>query len=293
MLTCRLQDIVACLTLALGALIPTGQGLAQQGQSFTCTLPDDPRGQTRSAHARIVGGTNADWRDWPWQVAVRAGSDLCGGSIIHPQWVLTAAHCFGENVSERDIRIWHGGNRIGRGGQAHDIAAIFFHPGWRRPTMENDIALLRLARPMQNLPRGAIVQLQTQATERVFTPTNTCSVVTGWGQTRFGDHPPSQLLQQVDVPVIDLETCRQAYQGRAPAPIHDTNICAGYAHGTRDSCQGDSGGPLVVPDPNVPMGWTQTGIVSWGIGCAEPESYGVYTRVAPFIPWIQSTVADN
>lgn len=297
---------LAGLILALGALMPHGPGEAQNRQSFTCTLPDDTRGASRSAHARIVGGTHANWQDWPWQVSIQLDNreglaagmprdfvQACGGSIIHPQWILTAAHCFPNADVARHFRIWHGGNRVGQGGSAHVIERIFMHPGWNGQTMENDIALLKLSAPMQNLPRGAIVQLQTEATTRVFAPAGTCSVVTGWGTTQYGAQETSDLLQQVDVPVIDLETCRRAYQGRNAAPIHDTNICAGYAQGTRDSCQGDSGGPLVVPDPNVPMGWAQTGIVSWGINCAAPESYGVYTRVASFIPWIQSTVANN
>jgi len=298
--------LLAGLGVALAVMLPAAAGHAEQSEGFTCTLPDDPVGSSRSAQSRIVGGSATDWQHWPWQASIQfdnrqglisdAAHDFiqfCGGSIIHPQWILTAAHCFPAGVDARNTRLWHGGSRVGQGGRAHDIAAIFSHPRWNEATMENDIALIKLARPMENLPRGAVVQLQTPVQERMFAPSGTCSVVTGWGQMRSGDHPTSDTLQQVDVPIIDLETCRAAYRGRTRTPIHDSNLCAGYRQGTRDSCQGDSGGPLVVPDPNVPAGWTQTGIVSWGLGCAAPDSYGVYTRVAAFIPWIQSTVSSN
>lgn len=301
-----ISRITACVLVSVSIMLVPSVGAAQQKATFDCTLPDDPSGRQRTSLSRIVGGSSADWRDWPWQASLQFDNrqgmissssprdfiQACGGSIIHPQWILTAAHCFDPGLPEHSMRIWHGGSLLGQGGNAYQISAVFSHHGYNDSTMENDIALVKLVQPITNLPRGAIVNLQTPVQERLFTPTGACSVVTGWGRLESGG-ATTAMLQQVDVPVVDLTTCQRAYQGRAQAPIHDTNLCAGYAQGTRDSCQGDSGGPLVVPDPNVPAGWTQTGIVSWGIGCAAPESYGVYTRVAPFIPWILSTVAEN
>jgi secreted trypsin-like serine protease len=314
------RTLLTCLTLALGALLPAGHGLAQGDPSFTCTLPDDTRGTSRSATARVVGGTDADWRDWPWQVFVRAGTGVCGGSIINPQWVLTAAHCaMGQDGRGQfydrpaaEITVWHGGSVRMQGGTTMRVSGRFIHPdyarivraehdaGRRPPNGVHDIMLLRLAQPIPNLPRGAIVNLQGVAAERLFSPGGSCAVVTGWGVTGAGDL--SARLQQVDVPIVDFETCRRAYPG-----LNANNLCAGYQRGTRDSCGGDSGGPLVVQDPLVPppnpdtrlrqdrpgFGWSQVGIVSYGRGCAEPDSYGVYMRVAPYAEWIVSTVTAN
>ncbi len=66
--------------------------------------------------------------------------------------------------------------------------------------------------------------------------------------------------------------------------VTDGHVCAGYRRRISGSCQGDSGGPLVVP--GGPSRWTQIGIVSWGVGCAQAEAYGVYTRVSRYIDWI-------
>lgn len=315
----RVRGISACLALALGIYASPVSGPAH-GQSFTCTLPDDRSGQ-RSATPRIVGGTGADWRDWPWQVFVRVGSGVCGGSIIHPQWILTAAHCAlstnprDGSINDRpasEITVWHGGAIRNQGGTTARVSARFIHPDYERtframtsqnrepPNGVDDIMLLRLERPLENLPRGAIVNLQGVAAERLFSPTGSCAVVTGWGDT--GGGRISDRLQQVDVPIVDFETCRRAYPD-----LNANNICAGYQQGTRDSCGGDSGGPLVVSDPLVPppnpnttlrtgrpeFGWSQVGIVSYGAGCALPDAYGVYMRVAPYADWIVSTVNAN
>lgn len=295
----RMIRLALLAPLALAGL--AGGGIAQSAAQFTCTLPN-PDG-SRSAATRIVGGTAARPGDWPWQVSMSfRGRHFCGGSLIHPEWVLTAAHCLEDFVGAEamlaDVEIFHGSARLGEGGRRTGVAGFAMHPDYnqRSGTLSDDIALVKLSRPLRDLAPGSVVQLQSAALERAFGPPGACAVVTGWGLTSERSAMPeqrgprSEALQQVDVPIVDAATCARAYAALGES-LNDRQVCAGYAQGTRDACQGDSGGPLVVP--GGPTGWTQIGVVSWGIGCARPEAYGVYTRVAPYIDWIQRVVAQN
>ncbi len=284
------------LAVTTGVWVAPAVAQPAPGQ-FTCTLSDATGATSRVT--RIIGGSNARPGDWPWQVALLfRGEAFCGGSLIHPEWVLTAAHCLDLPVEAVTVQI--GGVRIGAGDAELPARRFFPHPRYTTRKVDgadypvHDIGLVRLSRPAEG-QRRHIVQLQGAALEARFAQPSACAVVTGWGHTqaqsrslRQGYSAPSPVLQQVDMPIIDRATCAAVY----PGGRLDTNqICAGYVQGTRDSCEGDSGGPLVVP--GGPTGWTQVGVVSWGEGCAQPNAYGVYTRVAPYIEWIQRTVREN
>ena len=111
--------------------------------------------------------------------------------------------------------------------------------------------------------------------------------VSGWGTLSSGGQSPDKLME-VDVPYVTNEICNsaEAYGGQ----VQDTEMCAGFKEGGKDSCQGDSGGPLVVPHNN---GFVQVGVVSWGDGCAAKDKYGVYANVAALKGWIDSAMAGN
>ena len=275
----RRAVLAVVLTLAVGA------GAVQAQGRFECLDPE------KRAVSRIVGGTTAPPNMAPWQVSLqRAASGgrwrhVCGGSLIHPSWVLTAAHCLydgdGALRSPREVSVVHGTQSLSSGGERRRAARLVPHERYQGSgpaSQGNDIALIRLSSPFP-ASRAQTVQLQSRQLEEAFGFPGACSVVTGWGSVGARAAPPDR-LRAVDVPIVDNETCADRYGGS----ITDGQVCAGYRQGTMDSCQGDSGGPLVVP--GGPTGWTQIGVVSWGVGCARPGAYGVYTRVSSYIGWI-------
>jgi secreted trypsin-like serine protease len=309
------------LTAAPALSITTAFG--QQHSSYVEDVPGaelipDPydEGASLRSDSKIVGGEAAERGAWPWQVAVyrrasRNGRPLgraflfCGGSLIHPKWVLTAAHCFDSNTDEHydrateaDLIVVEGTQVLARttfgGGNGNGrklrVRRIVVHEQWQPRSRENDIALLELASPAMSKPVSlAFFQSSSRATggskaaQGDDPEPGTLAMVTGWGNLGFNDPRIPSTLMQVELPLVSLQTCQEAYKGRGDN-IDRRNLCAGDKAGGRDSCSGDSGGPLVVHEPDG--GYVQLGIVSWGRGCGLANFYGVYTRVSAFDEWI-------
>ncbi|WP_181708543.1 trypsin-like serine protease [Chthonobacter rhizosphaerae] len=267
-------------------------------------LPPQP---TEENSARVVGGQKARKGEWPWQVKVFAPDPEqrgrfgghCGGSLIAPTWILTAAHCFSgtrsgqQDLFARDLLVVTGRNRVDKiitvganDEAALKVADVHLHPQFDRKVFANDIALIELAEPSSAQPVG----LAGPDDGPVLEVPGTVATVTGWGYTQanhgWDDRYLPSDLQEVEVPLVSRPTCRAAYRDSSMRTnsIDERNLCAGYPEGGKDACQGDSGGPMVVRHPEG--GYAQVGVVSWGAGCAEANRYGVYTRVAAYRDWI-------
>ncbi|XP_029363540.1 transmembrane protease serine 9-like [Echeneis naucrates] len=168
---------------------------------------------------------------------------------------------------------------------SREVTLTIIHPNYNPRTSDNDIALLRLnsAVTFTNFIRPVCLAASNST---FFNGTD--SWVTGWGNIGSGVPLPfPQSLMEVEVPVVGNRQCNCLY---GVGTITDNMICAGLLAGGRDSCQGDSGGPMVSKQGSV---WVQSGIVSFGVGCAEPNFPGVYARVSQYQSWISSIITTN
>jgi secreted trypsin-like serine protease len=250
----------------------------------------------------IVNGT-APTRDYPFLAALESnGGQICGSSLVAPQYILTAAHCVdGAKPSELTFQIG-GVDYVGSVadlyqqndmGERIGATAITIHEQYQSPeSSSHDIAIVKLARPSTYPP----IPIADPATQKALWAASKEATVIGYGGPAY--EAPSLMgdLQEARIPMVADSKCDSAYNG--PTGLlgfvgtfeSSTMVCAGNLHGTEDSCQGDSGGPLVVENPAG--GLVQVGVVSWGFACALPNYYGVYARIgdSELYNWIKPKI---
>jgi len=237
-------------------------------------LPSIP--QPESGTDRIVGGVEAEKNEFSFIVSLQnsTGFPFCGGSLIKKDWVLTAAHCFGPVAPKLKFVVagLHEQNQP-QGAEKFEVDKVIVHPNYNKAVARDyDFALVHLKGSSKSVP---ITLNETEI------PDNTDFVAAGWGCTVEGGSG-SDILRKVTVPLVPESVCSEAY-AKYKYTITDRMICAGLAEGGKDSCQGDSGGPLIMGSRG-----SLAGVVSWGVGCGDPNQYGVYSKVSSVIPWIES-----
>lgn len=259
-----------------------------------------PCGVKRVHHTwspQIVAGAKAKPGEWPWQVQLgyfdKTDSipHLCGGSILDHYWIVTAAHCvkseFGKkppanfNVTAGEL---HRGVSEGRE-QTVPIEKIIVHENFDQKTLQNDIALMKLRRPIFFDAHVSPICLPNFD----FDDGTKC-YVTGWGRTGPLSSTPN-ILQETLIPLVAHRVCQLYYKQKRVNNVTSDMRCAGTLGQSRGTCKGDSGGPLACERDGR---WYLMGVTSWANeGCMHSGDPGVFSDVLYFRSWIEEVMKNN
>ncbi|MFG3658528.1 S1 family peptidase [Streptomyces sp. NPDC047706] len=224
----------------------------------------------------IVGGTTTTTTAYPFMMQITDASQdqFCGGTLVSPTKVVTAAHCVvGESTGS--VRVVGGRTYLdGTNGTVSRVSKIWIHPSYSDVTNGDDVAVLTLSTSMPYTAAKYVSSSQTS----VYAAGTTARVL-GWGTTSQSGSSSDQ-LRTATVPTVSDSRCRGSYGSDFVA---GDMVCAGYTSGGMDTCQGDSGGPLLI-------GGVLAGITSWGEGCAQAGYPGVYTRLTTFSSLVSAQV---
>ncbi|MFE7836171.1 S1 family serine peptidase [Streptomyces sp. NPDC057474] len=228
----------------------------------------------------IVGGTTTTASAYPYvmQITNASQSQFCGGTLVSPTKVITAAHCMVGRTTSSTRVVGGRTYRNGTNGTVSTLSKIWIHPSYNSSTMTSDVAVLTLAVAQPYTTASYVSASQTG----VYAAGSTARII-GWGTTSSGGSSSNQ-LRTATVPVVADSVCGSS-SSYGSEFVASSMVCAGYSSGGVDTCQGDSGGPLMI-------GGVLAGIVSWGYGCADAQYPGIYTRLTTFSNTVAAQIAS-
>ncbi|ESP05054.1 hypothetical protein LOTGIDRAFT_109254 [Lottia gigantea] len=237
----------------------------------------------------IIGGKPSTPGRWPWQVSLQIIAAIepwhrCGGVLIHPSWVLTAAHCV-EGPFYGDLRNWRivlaeDNLNEGSGREVYrKISRIVAHPGYiRTSNFPNDVALLQMDEPVDTSTGESRVACLPDLHAEI--PPSANCWLSGWGETR-GTGGQENSMNELQVEILPNWLCSSMWR-RVGIHVLDDQVCVGY--GDTGACYGDSGGPLMC---ELDGRYYVTGVMSWLINnCSARGFPNVFTRVTSYTDWI-------
>lgn len=187
------------------------------------------------------------------------------------------------NLEVSDLAILVGTEWNDEKAQKNSVKRIIMHKQYDTKTIDYDIALLELKRPLEFNENVQPIQLVDEY-DKVLDETK--CLVSGWGNTNGKFRGTNNRLKGVEVPIINQQICRKNYKDFGG--LTSRMLCAGFQNGGKDSCEGDSGGPLACQLNNHENGnLTLVGVVSWGVDCGKPNQPGVYARISSLRQWIR------
>ncbi|MFJ2648627.1 trypsin-like serine protease [Streptomyces sp. NPDC087420] len=301
-LTARVTDAVQAdaVDVAVSSKTPLSAktGTADTGTANTGTV-------TGKVDPKVIGGVNTSITSAPWMAQLwyyddkgttRTSDDdsfFCGGTVVAPTKVITAAHCAADTNWNKFGAVIVGTSQLPttgangktdfHGGTVVGVWRQWVNPSYNSAKIDNDIAVLTLGVPVKVTPLSV-----TKSTDTTSYKAGTQAKVYGWGRTTSTTQDISETLRTATLPVNSDATCTSAY-GRDFIKGH--MVCAGKPAsgsdaGTVSACNGDSGGPLVVAGRLV-------GVVSWGVeDCVEAGAYSVFTKASTYVGQLNMRTDD-
>ncbi|XP_050956031.1 coagulation factor VIIi [Labeo rohita] len=244
---------------------------------------------------QFVGGIHCPRGHCPWQVLIDYnGESLCGAALLDDNWVVTAAHCVHHKdikrlkviTGDHDLDVMDGSE------EAYNVARVVIHENYDPVSLDSDLALLQLSEEAKRSAYAVPVCLPTPQLAQGELEAVRFHALSGWGKRTVGDNihpskgleaPSSSTLQRQAVPLLPAAQCA----AKSGVNVTANMFCAGYAEGGKESCRGHDGSPLVTRYDGTSF---LTGVVSWGKGCDQPGYYGIYTKVANFLKWLETVM---